>query len=465
MKPLAAYPVEGSVRVVEDGASTCEGNTHVICLGDQIRIDTKLLDEYCFSSPTDLTYDLMSIIGAVKYADRSIRRRHSDGWGRTISIEVPVLQRSLWSDKETASLLEDCLDYLTGDEWHFSFKRRKKRPQYFGQKHAPLVASAPHVFVPYSNGLDSYAQVRLLEQSEPDTEVVCVFTDSKPNSKSWREFCRSRARGGIKPIQVPVVINEPHHSEPTFRSRPFTYYLLSAYGALLTGTNRVLIPENGQGSLGGSLVPLGDEAPHRSCHPGFTTRLRLLLEKLTGRSVVFEHPAFFKTKGQVMAELAVIDPNCNDWLLEHWSCSHDQRHANHDGCRVHCGACGNCILRRVSAKSAGIDDKTKYKFFDVSVGALEHAVLGGGTVPREIKSFRDLAGNSIRSMQRLAELADTPDSGEIWSEAAGLARYMGLDTKTTHGQLMGLLKEHQTEWSGFLAGCGNRSWIVQMARG
>jgi hypothetical protein len=465
MKPLASYPVVGLVRVIEQGSATHNGNDHVIRIGAEINIDTKLLDAYCFSSPTDFTYDLMTIIGAVKYADRSIKRSHADGWGRKISIEAPVLTKSIWAEPTAIALLEDCLGYLTGDEWHFSFRHRKNKPKHIGQVNTPLVPSKPHVFVPYSHGLDSYAQVRLLQQREPDTEVVCVFTDSKPNTKGWRELCRSKPRGGIRAIKVPVDVDKPHHAEPTFRSRPFTYYLLSAYGALLNGTNRVLIPENGQGSLGGTLVPLGDEAQHRSCHPGFTTRLSQLLQKLTGQRVDFEHTALFQTKGQVMSALYAIEPSSNAWLLEHWSCSHDQRHANHDGVRVHCGACGNCILRRASARIAGIDDITKYKFSNLTADALENAVLDDGDAPREIKSFRDLAGNSIRSMQRMADLADEPQSTEIWSEAAGLAQYMEKGVKIIHGQLVGLLQEHQKEWKNFLAECGDQSWIVQMAKG
>jgi hypothetical protein len=272
-------------------------------------------------------------------------------------------------------------------------------------------------------------------------------------------------RGGIKAIQVPVFVDEPHHAEPTFRSRPFTYYLLTAYGALLNGTYRVLIPENGQGSLGGSLVPLGDEVQHRSCHPGFTTRLSQLLEKLENKRVSFEHPALFETKGQVMSALVAIEASSDTWLYEHWSCSHDQRHANHDGIRVHCGACGNCILRRASARTASINDVTKYKFSNLTAGSFENAVLEGGAVPLAIKSFRDLAGNSMRSMQRMAELADEPDCTEIWSEAASIAQHMGKNVQTIHGQLLDLLKEHQKEWNGFLAECGAHSWIVQMARG
>jgi hypothetical protein len=465
MKPLTPYPVIGSVYVVESGPRNQTNGTHVVGLGAEIDINTMLLDEYCFSSPSDLTYDLMSLIGAVRYADRSIKRHHSDGWGRKISLDIPMLNKRLWADEEVTALLQDCLGYLTGDEWQISFKPRKSKPHPPAQAHAISVPAGPRVFIPYSHGLDSYAQMRLLQDREPDTEVICVFTDSKPNSKTWKEFCLARPKGGVRAIRVPVIVHEPHHAEPSFRSRPFIYYMLSAYGAFVTGSNRVLIPENGQGSLGGSLVPLGSEAKHRSCHPGFTTRLSNLLEKLTGQPVNFEHPALFHTKGQVMAELAAIEPNTETWLVEHWSCSHDQRHANHEGHRVHCGACGNCILRRVSARTAGINDVTKYKFSQLNSNSLEQAVLGSGDAPRGIKAFSDLAGNSARSMQRLAELSQEPESPVVWSEAAGLAEYMGQEAKITHTQLMGLLQQHEKEWNGFLTECGNHSWIVQMARG
>ncbi|MDB5855085.1 MAG: hypothetical protein JWR22_3126 [Herminiimonas sp.] len=465
MKSLSAYPVKGVICVVENGAELHDGNFHVIRLGTEIGIETKLLDAYCFSSPTDLTYDLMSVIGAVKYADRSIRRCHGEGWGRAISVEIPVLEESLWSSQQVTADLEDCLSYLTGDEWRFTFRRRKKRPLHPEQSIAPLVSSQAYVFVPYSHGLDSYAQVRLLKEREPGTEIVCVFTASKPDSKTWKEFCRSKPRGDMKPIQVPVVVSEPHHAELTFRSRPFTYYLLSAYGAVLNGSNRVLIPENGQGSLGGSLVPLGNEAQHRSCHPGFTTRLSKLLERLSGEKVNFEHPALFKTKGQVLTELAAVDPNSDTWLLEHRSCSHDQRHANHNGVRVHCGACGNCILRRASAQIAKINDVTKYKFSDSRALSLETAILDGGAAPHAMKSFLDLAGNSIRSMERMAVLANEPENAQIWAEAASLANYMAKDVKTLHTQIVSLLGKHQNEWKAFLQECGEDSWIAHMAKG
>jgi len=465
MKTPTAFPVSATIRVVENSPSKPQNGEYIAQLGRDISISTALLDEYCFSSPTDLTHDLMSLLGAVRFADRSVKRHHCDGWGRRLDIELPVLDTALWQGEEVASALQECLGYLTGDGWHFKFVQRKSRPRDDRQGHAISSSDVSRVFIPYSHGLDSYAQMRLLQQREPGCEVVCVFTDNKSNSKTWKQFCKDKPQGGVRAVKVPVDVSEPHHAEPTFRSRPFMYYILSAYGALRTGSSRVLIPENGQGSLGGSFVPLGNESKHRSCHPGFTTRVRDLLKKLTGQNVSFEHPALFQTKGQVMEALAAIEPDVGTWLRDHRSCSHDQRHANHDGARVHCGACGNCILRRASAIVAGIADSTTYKFESLTAHALHLAVLGAGEAPREIKSFNDLAANSIRSMQRMADLAKEPSSPIFWSEAVGLSEYLALDVKQAHAELMGLVQQHEREWSRFLAECGDHSWIAQMARG
>ncbi len=467
MKPLAAYATAGSVRLVETNASVRQnGATHVVRLGDEIRIDSKLLEEYCFSASSDLAHDLMSVIGVVAYADRAIKRHHSEGWVRKIDVEIAVLDKTLWSSREVTEALEECLDYLTSDSWHFSFRSRKQRPQPLGQSPIRLSPGHPHVFLPYSHGLDSYAQLRLLQAREPESEFVCVFTDSRSSAKTWREFCRRTWRGDVRDIPIPFNITKQHHSEPSYRSRPFIFYLLAAYGALLAGSGRVVIPENGQGSWGGVLAPLGSEGPHRSCHPGFTHRLRRLLECLTGRSdVAFEHPALFQTKGQVLSQLAAIEADTKRWVDEHWSCSYDQRHANLDGARVHCGVCGNCLLRRVSALSSGIVDTTTYKFSDLTAERLEDAAIADDQPPREMKAFLDLAGNSCRSMQRLADLANDSQNTAIWTEAAALARDRSEDTKAIHGLLMTLLLQHATEWREFLAACGERSWIQEMARG
>ena len=239
---------------------------------------------------------------------------------------------------------------------------------------------------------------------------------------------------------------------------------MAAYGAAMSMADRVLVPENGQGSLGGSLAPLGNEAPHRSCHPGFTSRLAAFVSALTGRDVRFEHPALFLTKGQVMRDLAQLQPDTDAWLSEHYSCSYDSRHANIDGRRVHCGLCGNCQLRRMSLFAASIEDSTKYRAASLSAPSLE-AAFSGDKLPPELKSYRDVALNAARGMQRVASLALTPNSLRVWSEIDGLARCQGRSVPDTKADMFSFLQRHRDEWEAFLAHCGKTSWVSQLAKG
>lgn len=432
---------------------------HFAVLGEDISINTSHLDEYCFAESTPFAYDFMSLLGAVRFADRRFRRRHALGWSRHIAVEIPMFEPSRWNARAGSAALADCLNFLTGDNWQFRFTARRNRPPRGIQAPARL-QNGHFVFVPYSHGLDSYAQVRLLQaNASRRAEVVCVFTEPRQSGRTWKEFCRTRFGKELRDVPVPVTVREPHHAEASFRSRPFMYYSLAAHGALQSGSNLVLVPENGQGSLGGSLLPLGGEAMHRSCHPGFTARLHAFLKHLTGISIQFEHPALFDTKAQVLTRLADVEPNANQWLREHYSCSHDQRHANRDGKRIHCGVCGNCLLRRMSLVAAGIQDSTPYKFERLSASTIEEAIELGDSLPRSLTALRDVAGNSTRTMQRFGDLARDPYSPTLWGEAASIAPALNADVKQVHGQVLRLLATHKEEWERFMSYCGPQSWI------
>jgi hypothetical protein len=465
MMSHTTYPVVGTIRLIESGTPDHKRHEHTIVLDDALAINTTLIEQYFCSTSTWLAQDLMTVIGVTKYADRNITRHHSSGWGRSLNIEVPVFDIDLWSRTAVQQALTDSLNYLTGDEWRFNFTPRKKGAKPSGQLSAPLSLTGPYVFIPYSHGLDSYAQLKILKQHDPSARIVCVYTDTRGGDKTWKQFCQKNRHSDFHTIPVPVLINRLQHGEQSFRTRPFTYYLLAAYGAILHADSRVLIPENGQGSLGGSLVTLGGEAPHRSCHPGFTQRLTEFIYALTDKKVNFEHPALFQTKGEVLSSLYAAEPYPDVWLRDHWSCSHDHRHASVDGVRMHCGVCGNCILRRVSIKSARLPIQESYKYSDLSAATLSKAILSEHQTPHNIRAFEDLARNSIKSMNRLAELATLPDADIVWAEAATLARYRKQDASTVHAQLMGLLRQHRIEWQQFLSDVSDNAWIKKTIRG
>lgn len=464
MNPLPRFSRVGSVRVVERAAPPLPGVTTWVA-DEQVGIDVRLLQHFSFAQPTPFTYDLMTVVSAIRCADRQIQRVHSEGWARELAVEIPVYEHSRWRAKETQALLGKALSYLTGDEWQFTFRARRSRFKPPHERLLDLRSDAKARFIPYSHGLDSFAQLRLLQSRDPDVQHVCVYADTRQMSGGWKEFCRSSKHRRIKPIRVPLRFDDPHHAEPTFRTRPFVYYMLTAYGAMTTKATEVIIPENGQGSIGGSLALLGAEAPHRSCHPGFTSRLSQLFQHLSGHRVEFRHPGLFSTKADVLSALVEVEGDGKRWMPEHWSCSHDQRHATANHRRIHCGLCGNCILRRSAAMAANIEDETTYLFQDLTSRSMESGLLPGAKHPRGHRAYEDLASNGARSMQRLADLALDEDALAIWSESANIAEAQCRPIAEVKGDLTRLLKRHAEQWNTFLSQCGRDSWMATMARG
>ena len=450
---------EGTLVVSERLPSSSVPGKLIRTMSGGTTFETKHLHEYCYSAPTPLSHDIAALLGAVRLADRAFVRQHSRGWNRQLTVELPVFELSTWRTEEVSSSLTDSLQYLTGDTWNFCFTKRRRKAHEPTQKHVVSAPNSAKVFVPFSHGLDSFAQSELLRNREI-VEVVPVNINSSRKSSEWRYLGR-RSRSQAVPVSSQV--DEPHHSEASFRSRPFIYDLMAAYGAAMSDASRVLVPENGQGSLGSSLVPLGGEAPHRSCHPGFTSRLSTFVLALTGKRVVFEHPALYQTKGQVLMSLSRINSNAPSWLGTHPSCSYDARHAHKLGRQVHCGICGNCMLRRMSTQAAGIADTTEYRVTSLSALSLRDGAEDCD-LSREINAYEDIAYNSCRSMQRLADLAEMPDSTRVWAEADSIARAHVEPVEEVRKKIMLLLQQHKIEWKAFVERSGAFSWVANFAR-
>ncbi len=462
MKLSNTAAVVGTVRLSEREESQSEPGLLVRKMDDRISFETRHLHEYCYRTPTDLSHDIATLLGAARIADRGFSRHHSKTWCRELHVQMPVYELQTWRKPDVTSTLQDCLQYLTGDRWSFQFVKRRQKSLTTGQIHVVSSPDTPRVFVPFSHGLDSYAQSELLRAAEL-LEIVPVNINSSRRTGNWKALGRS-PRARTRAIPVSSRVDEPHHTEPSFRTRPFIYDLMAAYGAAMSDTKRVLVPENGQGSLGGSLVPLGHEAPHRSCHPGFTLRLARFVESLTGHTVTFEHPGLFQTKGEVLSRLLKVHPNSGEWLSAHPSCSYDSRHAHDSGSKIHCGVCGNCLLRRLSLFSAGINDTTRYRVADLHAPSIA-GIFSPAEMPREIGAYKDVAFNSSRSMQRFADLAMAPKALRVWAEIDGVARYQRRPIQEVRDEMFELLAQHHSEWTGFLEHCGKSSWVTRLAKG
>ncbi len=429
-------------------------------LRDATRIDASHLQRYCFNSQEEVFQDLTSVISAVRTADRSAVRHYTKGWSRDLAISAPVSDLKLWRSPEVTRALAETLGFLTADRWSFAFTYRKPRKGEPRQDHLVEPPQQLRVFMPFSNGLDSFAIAKELRAESAPPELVLVNVRAKDKPKEWSNLARNKQLE-FYTVEVAAYATEPHRAELTFRSRPFLYDLLAGYAAAIAQPARVVIPENGQGSLGGSLVRLGAEAPHRSCHPGFTSRLANLIRLLTKSEVKFDHPALFLTKGQVLASLAKRETNVAHWLATHRSCSYDARHSSSGRKSMHCGLCGNCILRRVSLQWAGVADSTEYRAQNLRETTFEKSFPAG--VPHAVNANRDLALNSIRSMQRLADLATQPHAVRVQAEVAALTRGLNEPIKNVRDKMEAFLIQHRKEWDVFVESCGRKSWVADFA--
>ena len=148
-------------------------------------------------------------------------------------------------------------------------------------------------------------------------------------------------------------------------------------------------------------------------------------------------------------------------MKRHRSCSYDARHSSQDGKVMHCGLCVNCLLRRTSLIWAEVEDSTEYRAVDLTAPTLEEAFRG--KVPRNFHASLDVARNSVRAMQRLAELTSEPHRMRVESEVAAVSRGLDEPIPVVREKMMHFLSQHQREWERFLKSCGANSWVADFA--
>ena len=226
-------------------------------VGREFQVDPDVLADYCFNNLSPLAYDLALIASAVAFTDRIVPRRLSTGWVRQLKLSLPV-SSDRWRKSNVQDRLLQTLNVLTGDSWdiRFAFVQpawRKPGQSVLHFQHANAVA------MPYSDGLDSFAAARLLQHSreDPGRALILVTTGSRADVDG------DRSKGRLR-VAVPFKLSETRSGvrmrEPSYRTRAFLYGALAGLAVNLAGGTRVVIPENGQSSLGPALSAVGDEA-------------------------------------------------------------------------------------------------------------------------------------------------------------------------------------------------------------
>lgn len=412
--------------------------TFVAKIGETIRTSPQGIARYCVKALAPVGEDIATIVEAFALADRLQTRRRAEGWSRDISLEIPVFEYDVLSKPAVVAALLDAAAYLTGDEWAVSFSKRTDLPA--TEQYLPLAPVRPQYVVPYSNGLDSFAQVRLL-QHQHGADAVLALRAGK---------LQSGAEADRPLLVVPRRFYANHPRERTYRTRPLVYFSLAALGAATAGASSIVIGENGQGALGPSLARFSDEWPFRSTHPGFITRLEKFLNAVLGTTLEFQQPQLWRTKAEVLLDLA------NAGQQEGWqdtiSCS--MRPLQRDLRRA-CGLCGGCLLRRTALHGAGYPGEHDVMFRLEETG-LSFTRQDGNHVPLSANA-REILMRSSMSMAAFADAGKRSDAGARIGWMASEIREA--PSSEVSVRIASLIERHRNEWHGLIGSLPAAAWL------
>lgn len=394
-------------------------------LGRDIRSRPEEIAARCCVTHRGISEDVATIAESIALADRLFTRHRATSWAREIEIEVPVFEIAHFTKPRVTEALLDTIHFLTGDSWQLNFVRRSGSP--VTQSMLPFNPIEYQYSMPYSDGLDSFAQARLLEGATPTDNVVLKVRSARIGDDS--EIVKRTV------LRVPRRFGLGAKREQSYRTRPFVFYTFAGIGAYVARSEAVVIGESGQGTFGPAMIRYAGEWPFRSTHPGFVQRFSNYLSLALDQKIEFRQPQLWKTKGEVLRELH------KRGLQSGWestrSCSvrpnncHEQRA---------CGICGGCILRSLAVSSSDVEnDPTSLAFQLYS----EAAVSATGEPMSNAE--RHMFTRSIGTVVEFARLANSLDSkAEIEKQSIMIDNDQPQDAAM---QIQSLILRHGREWS------------------
>jgi 7-cyano-7-deazaguanine synthase in queuosine biosynthesis len=420
------------------GALARQGKTAV--LGRDIRSQPSEIARHCLANHRGISEDIATVAESIALADRLFPRYRSNGWSRSITLEIPVFELATFRRREVVEALDDAVHFLTGDLWHIQFIQRSGQP--LSQAVLPFERVEYRFVTPYSDGLDSFAQATLLASQFGERSILKL--------RSAR-IGQDSARLKQPVLRVPRSLGSMPKKEQTYRSRPFVFFSFAGIGAFVAGAEAIVVGESGQGALGPALLPYGGEWPFRSTHPGFLKRMERYLSLAFSRETRVDQPQLWRTKGEVLRLLQEKE------LLGRWqetrSCS--LRPANKHGARA-CGFCGGCMLRGLAIHSAGFGLDGAANAFNLM--SVESRAIDGIAMSA---AERHMAARSMGTMAEFASLA-RDERGPSLLESESML-FGESDPVPVARKLYNLASRHAAEWQGLVAELPMNGWARAIA--
>ena len=443
-----------TLHVVEKGKRSKHsrpGNATIAEIGTEIVFDPSILDTYHYDGWKPVHLDLLVVCAAVEFADRRCARRATQ-WARPFHITVPVLELAAWKQPEVQAHLRDTLHHLTGDDWHFSFVQATGSAENGTRQRTLPFGNNKQFAIAYSDGIDSRCVSGLFDTG--NTAVRVRVTKNK-----------DRVKKGEQPFDlIPFRVKPKPSPESSFRSRGFIFASITSIAGHLSGVNRIIVPESGQGALGPVLLPLHNIYADYRNHPTFFRKMERFIKTLLGYSVVYEQPRLWYTKGQTIEAFLAQPREGQGSVLRTRSCWQKRWNVKIDGEFRQCGLCAACLLRRMSMQAAGVTEPSgTYMIADLTTARYEDAISRSNRT-RPSHTMVEYGSVGVRHFQQLADLAERPDAA-LRPHVFEIARATGAPEQDTRDNLRKLLVQHAEEWRDFVSAQGQHSFIKSWTKG
>lgn len=355
--------------------------------------------------PSDMSLDLALLAAAVTAADTRVERaiEGQDRWTRELEVSVPVKDLQRW--QAVTPLLEKTLNFLTGDIWTLSFRKRARSVIRMLEPITETLTDKPTSVCLFSGGLDSFIGAIDLLAGDENVLLVSHYWDSVTSSHQSQCLAALEERFTETPFQsvrcrvgFETGTVEGSTAENTLRGRSFLFFALAALAAdSIGGEITIHVPENGLISLNVPLDPLRlGSLSTRTTHPYYMSRFNDLLGHLSLNC--FLHNAYrHKTKGEMVEQCeditflkaqAANTISCSSPAKARFSTDEHRRQPKN------CGHCVPCLIRRAALVRGFGEDDTDYQL----------TVLEGA----ELDS-KSAEGEHVRSFQfAIARLQNSP---------------------------------------------------------